>query len=47
MGVPLKDKQMLEDEKVKDVRTYADLVYVRIAIDLLSNSEEDIKFKTF
>ena len=38
---------MIEEEKLKDLRTYTDVVYARIATDQLINGEEGIKFKKF
>ena len=46
-GGPLKDKEMREDEKVKEVHTYADIVYKRRSKNRLSNREEGIKFNKF
>ena len=44
---PLKEKEMLEDEKGKEVRTYSDLFYARRYTYQLSNGEEYSKFKNF
>ena len=47
IGGPLKEKDVLEVKKVKDVSTYADVVYEMRATDRLSKEEEGIKFKNF
>ena len=44
-GGPLKYKDMLEDEKGKQVRTHADIVSARRATDRISHGEEGSKFK--
>ena len=38
--MPLKKTEMLEDEKVKEVRTYTGVVSTRTSAEPLSNGEE-------
>ena len=44
MGWLLKQEEMLEDKKVKRLRTYADVVSTRRATGHFSNGEEGSKF---
>ena len=43
----MKEKGMIEDEKEKEVRTYADVSSSGRSTDQLSNGEEVIKFNKF
>ena len=46
-GKPLKNEETLEDEKVREIRTYNEVVSARISTWWLSNTEEVISSKKY
>ena len=44
---PLKEKEIIEDEKGRKVRTHADVVPARRTLDQLSNGKREVNLKKF